>query len=105
MLEDNKLIENPESVKKNFESDEQIRKIREEVVKKLSDYRKTLAYMTADAPIEILCLPAVIETALRNHGVFRIYDVFDLDLTKVKGLGVRRIGDLTACLDKFFSML
>jgi hypothetical protein len=79
-------------------------KIREEVLQKFKEYKTTLNYMAADAPIEILCLPKVIETCLLDHGYLRIYDLFDVDLTKVKGLGVSRIRHLTACLDKFFSM-
>lgn len=105
MSDVNKLIENPERVKENFEYDEKMRKIRDEVSKKFSDYRKTLAYMAADAPIGTLCLPSVIENALLAHGLMRIYDLFDCDFTEVKGLGVRRIGELTSSLDKFFSML
>lgn len=105
MSDINKLIENPDAVKKNFEYEEQMKKIREEVAKKFIEYRKTLTYMATDAPLGILCLAPVIENALLAHGCLRIYDLFDCDFTKVKGLGIRRIGDLTASLDKFFSML
>lgn len=99
------VIENPDQVKKNFEYEERLKKIREEVAKKFSEYRTTLNYMAADAPITILCLQPAIEKALVAHGCLRIYDLFNLDFTEVKGLGVRRIGDLTTSLDKFFSML
>jgi hypothetical protein len=102
---DNKLIESIESVKKNLESDEDLRKIREEVARKLVDYRKTMSYMLCDAPIEVLGLPAVIENALLAHGCSRIYNILDLDLTEVKGLGAVRIGHLTTRLDEFFSMI
>lgn len=105
MSDDNNLLENIESVNKNLEYDQQMKKIREEVIKKFSEYRTTLAYMAADAPIEILCLAPVIQNALFAHGLHRVYDLFDCDFTKIKGLGIRRIGDLTASLDKFFSML
>ena len=100
----NKLIENPDTVKNNFEYEEQMKKIREEVAKKFAEYRTVLSYMASDAPIGILCLPTVIENALLAHGCLRIYDLFDCDFTEVKGLGVRRIRDLTARLDEFFSM-
>jgi hypothetical protein len=105
MYDINKLIENPEIVKENFEYEEKMRKVREQVSKKFTEYRTTLSYMAADAPIGTLCLPSAIENALLAHGLVRIYDLFDCDFTEVKGLGVRRIGDLTASLDKFFSML
>jgi hypothetical protein len=105
MSEENKLIENPETVKQNFEYEERMKKIREEVLKKFEEYRNTLNQMAADAPIGVLCLPKVIENALIAHGCHRVYHLFDCDFAKVKGLGVRRIGDLTASLDKFIAML
>lgn len=105
MFNDNKLIENPESVKSKIEYEEQMRKIREEVSKKFNDYRNTLNYMAADAPIETLCLPPIIENSLLAHGCLRIYDLFNCDFTKIEGLGVSGINDLTTCLDKFLAML
>lgn len=105
MSDINKVIENPDTVKKNIEYEQQMMKLRKDVLEKFEGYRTTLNYMAADAPLEILCLPPAIHKALLNHGCLRVYDVFDLDFTKVKGLGVTRIRDLTACLDQFFSML
>lgn len=105
MSDDNKLIETIDSVKNNLEYEEKMRILREQVSKKFNEYRTTLNYMAADAPIGTLCLPPVIENALLAHGCLRIYDLFDLDFTEVKGLGVRRVGELTSSLDKFFSML
>lgn len=105
MSDVNKLIENPETVKINFEYDEKMRKIKEEIAKKFTDYRTTLNYMAADAPISTLCLAPAIENALLAHGCLRIYDLFDCDFTKIKGLGISRIRDLTTSLNKFFAML
>ena len=98
-------LSNVEDVNNNLEHDLNLKKIKDEVLKKFSEYRTTIAFMAADAPIAILCLAPPIETALINHGLLRIYDLFDCDFTEVKGLGVARIRDLTASLDKFFSML
>ena len=105
MNKENILNDNVETVNNNFEYDMQMKKIREAVAKKFEEYIKTISYMAADAPIGVLCLPEVIEKALRDHGLLRVYDLFDCDFTEVKGLGVVRIGQLTTCLDKFFSML
>ena len=82
-----------------------LKKIRDEVLQRFKEYKTTLNYMAADAPIEILCLPKSIEKCLIDGGHLRIYDLFDVDFTKIKGLGVARIRHLTSCLDKFFSML
>lgn len=89
----------------NFELDLHMQKVREEVLKKFSEYRNTLNYMAADAPIEILCLPPAIEKILLSHGCLRVYDLIDMDFVKIKGLGEIRIRHLTACLDQFLSML
>lgn len=80
-------------------------KIDRKVKESYTMYKKTLSYMYADAPIAVLCLPKPIETILTKNGYLRIYDLFGLDFTKIKGLGDRRIGDLTARLDEFFAML
>jgi len=90
---------------KLFEYEQEISKIRIEVLKKYEEYNKTMRYLVADAPIETLCLPKAIETILINNGYIRIYDLFDMDFTKIKGLGIVRCRHLTACLDEFFSML
>jgi hypothetical protein len=95
----------PVNVNNNFETEERMRKLKEELSKCFEDYQKTMKYMAADAPIEILCLPKVIETCLFNHGCLRVYDIFDLDFTEVKGLGEIRIRQLTTCLNQFLSML
>lgn len=105
MVLENNIENNLENVNKNIDYGMNMVKVREEVLKKFSSYRKTLSFMAADAPIEILGLPLVIQNALIDHGCFRIYDLFDCDFSKIKGLGVSRIRDLTSSLDKFFSML
>lgn len=105
MSDDNKLIENQDTVKNKIEYEQQMHKIKEQVLKKFSEYRMTMNYLAADAPIGILCLPPSIENALIKHGCLRIYDLFDCDFTKIKGIGVVRLRQLTSCLDKFFTMI
>jgi hypothetical protein len=90
---------------KELEYDKQMQKIKEEIVKSFGRYRETLTFMAADAPISILNLPKPIETILINNGCLRIYDMFNMDFTKIKGLGATRIRQLTTCIDEFFSML
>lgn len=105
MLDNQKVNENINSVNQNMEYDLKMQKLREELSKSFSEYRKTMAFMAGDAPLEILCLPTPIENSLLSHGCLRIYDLFDCDFTKVKGLGAIRIRDLTSRLNQFFSML
>lgn len=96
-------MSNNENVNTEYEMD--MKRIRDEVIKKYDEYRSTLKYLSADAPIEVLCLPKQIENILLGHGFLRIYDLFDMDFTKIKGLGVARSRHLASCLDQFFSML
>ncbi len=105
MSDNQNLKEIVENVNNNLENEMQMQKIRNEVLEKFRDYKKTIHYLAADAPIEILCLPLKIEKLLLRNGYERIYDLFDVDFTKIKGFGKSRIGHLTSCLDQFFSML
>ena len=72
--------------------------------KDLAHYRKTICYMEANVPIEVLCLPTVIQNALVNDGCLRVYDLINRDLTKIKGLGSTRLRILTASLDEFLTV-
>lgn len=87
-----------------IEKDQMLKKIREEVLQKFSDYKKLIFYMSGDAPISTLCLPKTIENILINNNFLRIYDLVDRDFTKIKGLGEVRVRDLTTRLDQFLSM-
>jgi len=93
-----------ENVSPNIAQDMELKKLKEEVLKKLNEYRHHMTFMATDAPLAVLCLPKVIENALLDYGCLRIYDLLDVDFTEIKGLGVTRIRHLTASLDKFVSM-
>ena len=103
MIDEINVKEHFENV--NIERDVDIQNLRQELAKKFKDYENTMKYMLADAPIGILCLDPKIEKILLDEGFLRVYDLFNIDLIKVKGLGAVRMRDLTASLDKFFSML
>jgi len=68
-------------------------------------YNNTIKYMVGDAPIASLCLSKNVEKVLRDNGFLRIYDIFDVDLTKIEGLHAAGARDLTASLNKFLAML
>jgi hypothetical protein len=105
MSESDNVNNNLNAEEKKFEDQMQLKKIREEVLKKYEDYRKTISFLATDAPIGILCLSKAIENILIDHGYLRVYDLFDMDFTKIKGLGVIRSRNLAASLDQFFSGL
>lgn len=88
-----------------FEIEQDLNKIRKEVLQKYEQYKHTMKYLACDAPIEVMCLPKAIENILLSNGFKRIYDLFDMDFTEIKGLGVARSRDLATSLDKFVSML
>ncbi len=92
-------------INKNVELEKlELNKLNKDLENSLQNYRKTMSYMYADVPIGVLCLPRVIEKSLADHGLFRVYDLFDCDFTEVKGLGVSRIRDLTSRLNEFLSI-
>lgn len=105
MSDTDKIKEKFDNINSNFEKDIDMDKLKQEIRKKFHEYEVTMKYMLADAPIEILCLKPAIQDILLSEGLLRIYDLFNVDLVKVKGLGVVRIKELTARLDQFFSML
>ena len=89
----------------NLDNNEQLKKIREEVLKKYKDYHKIMLLMSTDAPIEIMCLPKALENILLRNDFLRVYDLINVDFTKIKGLGVKRSRYLATSLDQFVSML
>lgn len=91
-------------VNKNIETEFNVQ-LKIELIKKIGEYKQTLNFLAADAPISILGLPKVIERVLCNNGLLRIYDLFDRDFTKIEGLSDARISLLTTRLDEFFAML
>ncbi len=97
-------MNNLENLATNIEQEMQLQKIKEEIIKKFSEYKKSMSFIASDAPIEVLCLPDIITKILLNNGLLRVYDLFDCNLTEIKGLGVVRIRQLTSRLDEFASM-
>ncbi len=70
----------------------------------MAHYRRTISYLEANVPIQVLCLPKVIEKALINEGCLRVYDLINRDLGKIKGLGSGRLDLLASRLDEFFTV-
>lgn len=83
---------------------EEILKINKKLLESLDNYRNTISFMYGDAPIEVLCLPKVIETVLINNGCLRVYDLFNRDLAEIKGIGNTRVRQLAARLDEFLAV-
>jgi hypothetical protein len=79
-------------------------KINKKLLASLDNYRKIVNALSGDMPLGCLCLPNVTEKILLDNGFLRIYDLLDADLTKIKGLGFKRIRDITARLDQFLSV-
>lgn len=105
MIDNNIVKEKTQDINSNFEHEIKMQKLREELSKSFENYKNTMRMLTADAPIETLCLPSTIEKILLNHGCLRIYDLVDLDFTKIEGLKPVRIRNLTTSLNQFLSMM
>lgn len=72
--------------------------------KDLAHWRKLLAYMGANVPIQVLCLPKAVEKSLISEGILRVYDLIDRDLAEIKGIGVTRAELIASRLDEFFTV-
>ena len=105
MVNNGNVKDNLDNVNKNFEEDMRLEALKKALTNKFEDYKKTINYMAADAPIAILNLDKTTQTILVNQGLLRVYDLFDVNFVEIKGLGEIRIRNLTTCLDQFFSML
>jgi len=81
-----------------------VEKSDENFKKDLAHYRKTICYLEGNVPIQVLCLPTVIEKSLINDGCLRVYDLINRDLGKIKGLGKGRLRLLASRLDEFFTV-
>jgi hypothetical protein len=75
-----------------------------DIQKELSHYRHVLAFMGANVPIEVLCLPKAVITILHKNDIIRVYDLIDHSLDGIKGLGEERIDLIRARCDDFFSV-
>lgn len=84
--------------------DEFALKFKEELKNSINNYKKIMRCLEGDAPIEILGLPKKVEKVLFARGIFRIYDLFDLDFTKIEGLNDVAVRDLTSRFNQFVSM-
>jgi hypothetical protein len=78
-----------------------IQKLNEELKKNFEMYKQNMMLMSLDAPLGVLCLPKVVENLLVRNGCKRVYDIFNLDLAEIKGLGRNRLSILTSRLDEF----
>lgn len=78
-----------------------VKQINKKLLESLANYKKITSLMAADIPIQALCLDKPIEKILLNNGFLRVYDILNMDLTKIKGLGKIRIRQLTARLNEF----
>ncbi len=77
---------------------------KEDLKQNIDHYRKTLYYMGANVPIQVLCLPKIVEKSLLKEGFVRVYDLISRDLTEIKGLGSARLDLLASRLDEFFTV-
>jgi len=78
--------------------------INKKLLESLENYNKMLKQSIADVPLGCLCLDEKIEKILFKNGFRRVFDLIDTDFTKIKGLGIIRIGKITASLNQFLSI-
>lgn len=73
-------------------------------INELLYYRKALAFVSGDAPIEVLCLGTRNENALKKAGILRVYDLIDVDLTKIERIGPTGRDFIAARVQQFLTI-
>jgi len=81
-----------------------LQKLKKQLLEKFIEYNKYLTLMQGDVSISALCLKKSIEKKLIANDILRVYEIFNLDLTKVKWLSDTEVRHITASLNKFLSM-
>ncbi len=76
-------------------------KLAQDLDKSIKNYRQMMRLMSADAPIEVLCLSPQTQAILVRLGFLRVYDIVNRDLAKVKGIGSHRLSEINARLAEF----
>lgn len=105
MYDNNNLEQNSENINNNLEIKIDMKKLQEELKRSYESYKKSLRYMAADMPISALCITQSTEKKLYALGYQRIYDLFDVDFTKIEGLNASELRNLTSRFNQFLSML
>lgn len=83
---------------------DEIKKEQERLKEDIAHYRRVMQVLGSNVPIQTMCLPKEIEVILIKSGYERVCDLFGCDLTKIKGLGEKRVALLASRLDEFFSI-
>lgn len=73
-----------------------VKKIKKEILRTVKTYANALRVMACDMPIETLCLPKELNNILIKANILRVYDILDIDLAEIKGIGVIRADMITA---------
>lgn len=104
MVDEEKIKKDSENVNNYFEKDIFTEKARKLLFESLQNYKETIRKLTLDIPIQSLCLKKKTEKLLINNGIFRVYDISDINLAKVEGLDDSTIANLTSIVDQLLLM-
>lgn len=95
----------PESSQEETVVEHEVRKVLAEALKREAQrYAEVMRRMEADVPVEALCLRKRTESLLLEHGILRVFELLDFDLTEIEWLDAVARRDLTARLHQFLSM-
>lgn len=82
----------------------EMQKISKDFLKCVENYKNCIEKFSLDVPIQVLCLPENIQNILIRNNLFRVIDLTTRDLTKIKGLGSKKLGIIFFRLNEFFPM-
>lgn len=79
-------------------------RIQKGLVESISNYKNSIEESLYDVPIQVLCLPENINKILTRNKIARVSDLRRADLSKIKGLGSKKIGIIQFRLEQFSFM-
>lgn len=84
--------------------EKEMQRIKKDFVKSIIDYKQNIDQMLFDVPIQVLCLPENINKILARNKILRVSELRCADLSKIKGLGIKKIGIIQFRLGQFVLM-
>lgn len=83
---------------------EEVKKIAKDFVDSINNYKKYIDKSFSDVTIDVLCLPNNINTILKENKIYTVYDLKNSELTKIDGIGSKKLGIINFRLSQFLGM-
>jgi len=83
---------------------EEVKKIAKNFVDSINNYKNHMDKSFLDVTIDVLCLPDNINTILKENKIYTVYDLKNSELTKIDGIGNKKLGIINFRLGQFLGV-